>query len=150
MTAAGLAVQERQNLVYRDFDSSGTNVSRAQGAPAAAQWSREITADPVLLFRYSALTFNSHRIHYDRDYARDVEGYGDLVVQGPLTATLMLDTLESECPGTQLRSFEFRGLRPLLAGEVMSLQGRRDGATVQLWALDARGNLALQAQAELR
>lgn len=150
MIAAGLAVEEEQKLVYRDFEAVTGSSPPSQAAPAVAQWSRELAPDPVLLFRYSALTFNSHRIHYDRDYAREVEGYGNLVVQGPLTATLLLAMLESECPGVQLQGFEFRGLRPMLAGEAMTLQGRRDGAAVLLWALDARGDLALQARAVLR
>ena len=143
-----LALEERQRLVYRDARSAAA--PPPQAAPAAAQWMRTLEPDPVLLFRYSALTFNSHRIHYDRDYATAVEGYPGLVVQGPLTATLLLDLLQRERPGAALASFEFRAVRPLFAGSGMSLQGRMDGRAVQLWALDADGALAMAASAELR
>jgi 3-methylfumaryl-CoA hydratase len=143
-----LALSEDQELVYRDRGESGA-APAARPAPAAAQWSREILPDPVLLFRYSALTFNSHRIHYDRDYAAGREGYAGLVVQGPLTATLLLDLLRRELPGQRLASFRFRGIRPLLAAETMHLQGRRDGGSIRLWALNASGALAMDAHAEL-
>jgi 3-methylfumaryl-CoA hydratase len=95
------------------------------------------------------VTFNSHRIHYDRDYAMQQEGYAGLVVQGPLTATLLLDLLRRELPGARLDTFRFRGIRPLLGGAPVHLQGRRDGNSVRLWALDASGELAMDAQAEL-
>lgn len=145
-----LAIEEQQQLVYREA-VSGTIAPPAQAAPAQAHWSREIRPDPVLLFRYSALTFNSHRIHYDRDYAMGAEGYAGLVVQGPLTATLLLDLLHREVsgPGERPASFRFRGIRPLLEGAPLRLQGRRDGNSVRLWALDASGALAMDAQAEL-
>ena len=99
------------------------------------------------MFRYSAHTFNSHRIHYDRDYATREEGYAGLVVQGPLTATLLVDRLEREIPGVQLQSFWFRGTRPLLDGAAFQLQGRRDGQQAELWALDSSGALAMTAGA---
>ena len=144
-----IAIEEVQNLVYRE----AANVSltaRGRPAPTPAQWSREVEPDSVLLFRYSALTFNSHRIHYDRDYATTEENYPGLVVQGPLTATLLLDALEREIPGSLLESFEFRGVRPLFEGESMHLQGRRDGDSVELWALDTGAALAMTARASLR
>ena len=147
-SAATLALTEEQQLVYRD-QSGGISTRPALAAPAAAQWSRELVPDPVLLFRYSALTFNRHRIHYDRDYAVAIEGYAGLVVQGPLTATLLLDTLHRHLPGKRLASFRFRGVKPLLDGQPIQLQGRRDGDTVSLWALDSTGALAMQANAEL-
>jgi 3-methylfumaryl-CoA hydratase len=142
-----LVLAEDQQLVYREPGGSGP--APAQPAPAPAQWSREIVPDPVLLFRYSALTFNSHRIHYDRDYAVQQEGYAGLVVQGPLTATLLLDLLRRELPDARLAAFRFRGVRPLLDGAPLRLQGRRDDNSVRLWALDASGALAMDAQAEL-
>jgi 3-methylfumaryl-CoA hydratase len=142
-----LAIVEEQNLVYRQRASS--NSPPKKPAPAVALWSREITPDPVLLFRYSALTHNSHRIHYDRDYATDVEGYFGLVVQGPLTAILLLDLLRREMPGVEVKSFEFRGVRPLLDIGSFSLQGRCDRNKAQLWALDSSGALAMTATAQL-
>ena len=144
-----LAIEEVQKLVYREA-ASVPLVARAQPAPAPAQWSREFEPDPVLLFRYSALTFNSHRIHYDRDYATRVEKYPGLLVQGPLTATLLLDALQREMPDALLASFEFRGVQPLFEGGLMHLQGHRNGDSVELWALDAGGALAMTARAGLR
>ncbi len=142
-----LVLEEDQQLVYRGPGGSGP--APAQPAPAPAEWSRELVPDPVLLFRYSALTFNSHRIHYDRDYAVQQEGYAGLVVQGPLTATLLLDLLRRERPEARLATFRFRGIRPLLDGAPLRLQGRQDGNVVSLWALDAGGALAMDARAEL-
>lgn len=143
-----LALEEEQSLVYRPA-SVGSAAPPGRSAPARAHWSRPIQPDPVLLFRFSALTFNAHRIHYDRDYATRKEGYGGLVVQGPLTAILLLDLLRSELPGEQLGSFEFRGIRPLLDTAPMQLQGRREGSTVLLWALDDAGALAMEATVHL-
>jgi 3-methylfumaryl-CoA hydratase len=147
-----LVLEERQQLVYREAGGGEAAAlsaqAPAQAPPAAAQWSRAIHPDPVLLFRYSALTFNSHRIHYDREYATREEGYPGLVVQGPLAATLLVDLLERALPGVQLRSFRFRGRRPLLEGAELLLQGRREGERAELWALDAGGAPALTASAE--
>ena len=143
-----LAIEEEQDLVYRET-AAGNAASAPQPAPAEAQWSREIAPDPVLLFRYSAFTLNSHRIHYDRDYAMKVEGYPGLVVQGPLTATLLLDSLYRQWPDAQVKSFRFRGVRPLLEGRPLLLQGRRDDTSATLWALDEGGALAMKADARL-
>jgi len=144
-----LAIEEEQDLVYREPGAANV-VPLPRPAPAVAQWSRDMRPDTVLLFRYSALTFNSHRIHYDRDYATREEGYASLVMQGPLTATLLLDLLHREIPGTEVAAFEFRAIRPLLEGSPLRLQGRRDDGVVRLWALDASGALAMEAQARLR
>jgi 3-methylfumaryl-CoA hydratase len=143
-----LAIEEEQDLVYREPGATNV-VSLRRPAPAVAHWSRQIRPDPVLLFRYSALTFNSHRIHYDRDYATAEEGYASLVVQAPLTATLLLDGLHREMPKAEVAAFEFRAIRPLLDGVPMQLQGRRDEKAVRLWALDVSGALAMEAQARL-
>ena len=143
------AIEERQNLVYRSADG-GQSQAAAKPAPAQAQWSMAVRPDPVMLFRYSALTFNSHRIHYDRDYAMAEEAYAGLVVQGPLTATLLLELLQRELPGAQLQTFRFRGVKPLLEGQSFQVQGRRDGFLVHLWALDRSGALAMDAQVVLR
>lgn len=144
-----LALEERQNLVYREGNKQGS-LPAARPAPAEAQYTMEIRPDPVMLFRFSALTFNSHRIHYDRDYATGQEGYQGLVVQGPLTAILLLELLYGELPGAGLESFQFRSVRPLLEGQSFQVQGRRDGASVKLWILDASGALAMDAQVLLR
>ena len=146
LRAGELAIEERQKLVYRQAVAAAP---APQPAPFTAQWSRTLVPDPVLLFRYSALTFNSHRIHYDQRYATEQEAYPGLVVQGPLSATLLLDLLERELPGARLGSFEFRALRPLFAGDTIELQGRRQGQAVDLWALDREGALAMTAAATL-
>lgn len=143
-----LAIEEEQDLVYRE-PVTGAATSAPQQAPVEAQWTRDVTPDPILLFRYSALTFNSHRIHYDRDYATGVEGYKSLVMQGPLTATLLLDLLQRKLPGVRVGEFSFRALWPLLEGSPLRLQGSRDGPGVSLWALDGAGTLAMQAQASI-
>lgn len=144
-----LAIEEEQDLVYREAASGGT-IQAPPPAPARAHWTREITPDPVLLFRYSALTFNSHRIHYDRDYATKVEGYPGLLVQGPLTATLLLDLLYREWPAAQVSRFQFRGTRPLFEDRPLRIQGRRESDhVVSLWTLDASGALAMTAEARL-
>ena len=119
-------------------------------APEGAEWTRRIVPDDVLLFRYSALTFNGHRIHYDRRYVTGVEGYPGLVVHGPLVATLLLDLLRREQPGATVRRFAFKAVAPLFDVEPFELCGRREGATeVRLWARNAQGQLALDARATL-
>ncbi|MAT92184.1 MAG: acyl-CoA dehydrogenase [Halioglobus sp.] len=143
-----LLLEEEQDIVYREA-AGAAGAPVGEMPPGEAQWSRLWQPDPVALFRYSALTFNAHRIHYDRDYATGREGYGGLVVQGPLTATLLLDLLRAQIGQEQPASFAFRGLRPLLDTGAVALQGRRDGNAVTLWALDADGALAMRASAQL-
>lgn len=138
-------IREQQRLVYRAAAAAVIEPRALPAAPAPPQWSDSITPDPILLFRYSALTFNSHRIHYDRDYAMKDEGYDGLVVQGPLTAMLLLDSLQQEVPDMRLKSFSFRGIRPLVDGSPVRLQGCRGEKSAQLWALDANGALAMTA-----
>lgn len=144
-----LAISEEQDIVYREASAPGAPLPKALPAPAQPQWSQEIKVDPVLLFRFSALTFNGHRIHYDRSYAVEQEGYEGLVVQGPLTATLLLDLLRKHLPGETLTSFSFRGVRPLTDTGSLRVEGCRNGNTVVLWALDATGALAMKAEATL-
>lgn len=144
-----LVYREEQDIVYREAAVAGGPLPKPLQPKYEAQWSSEIVTDPVLLFRYSALTFNSHRIHYDRDYAIEQEAYQGLVVQGPLTASLLLNFLSQNLPARQeLKSFEFKGLRPA-TGEKLMLQGRLDGQQAQLWALDEQGAMVMKASAEL-
>lgn len=154
--AAGLALREEHDIVYRG--APATDAAKPAEAPTVEQrasrdeqFTRTITPDPVLLFRYSALTFNGHRIHYDRSYVRDVEGYPGLVVHGPLIATLLVDLLRRERPGVQLARFAFKALRPLFDTMPLTLCGRIDagGANASLWARGADGELAMQADAVL-
>src|SRR5204863_8799842 len=123
----GLAVAEEHDIVYRDHGSAGAS----QAAPADAAWERTIQADDVLLFRYSALTFNAHRIHYDRRYATEVEGYPGLVVHGPLIATLLMDLLRRELPDAFVAAYQFKAIRPLFDLNHFFVCGeRRDEKTV--------------------
>lgn len=118
----GTAVIEEQDLVYRAAADPGVIAGRAKIDPGAADaMAREIITDPALLFRFSALTFNAHRIHYDRVYARDVEGYAGLVVHGPLLATLLMDLVLRSRPNFAPSTFEFRARAPLFDGEAITL-----------------------------
>ncbi|WP_299719440.1 MaoC family dehydratase N-terminal domain-containing protein [Caballeronia sp.] len=146
---AGRLLSEEQDIVYRDLATPGAPAPTPKAAPADAMFSREIVPDEVMLFRYSALTFNSHRIHYDHPYATGVEGYPGLVVHGPLLATLLLDLLRREMPVADVTHFEFKALRPTFAGYLLSLCGRLDesGHAVDLWAHDHEGWLTMSARA---
>ena len=147
----GLAITEEHDIVYR----AAARPDDPQPAPVAAEkgaaWQREITPDDVLLFRYSALTFNGHRIHYDRRYATGVEGYPGLVVHGPLIATLLADLVRRHAPGAFMRSFDFKAVRPTfdLHPLRVNAQPSADGKTVRLWAQDHEGWLTMEANAEL-
>ena len=144
----GLAISEEHDIVYRDDPVPGAPAPVPRQAPVDEAFSREITPDPVLLFRYSALTFNGHRIHYDRSYVTEVEGYPGLVVHGPLTATLLLDLLRREMPQMRVRRFGFRAVRPLFDGHRFTVCGRPDGGSVRLWTRDHEGCLTMDALAE--
>jgi 3-methylfumaryl-CoA hydratase len=147
--ANGVALTEEHDIVYRAAAQPGDPVPPPQAAPADAVWSREIVPDDVLLFRYSALTFNGHRIHYDRKYVTEVEGYPGLIVHGPLIATLLVDLARRERPGAQLRSFSFKAVRPTFDLHPFRVCGRpsADGRSAQLWAQDHEGWLTMQAEA---
>ncbi len=145
----GLALLEEQDIVYRGPANGDDSPPPAQPAPAEAQWSSEIDPDSVLLFRYSALTFNSHRIHYDRDYCIYVEGYPGLVVHGQLTATLLLHELRAHTPNRAVKNFGFRAVTALYDHQPFHLEGRIDGDEAMLWALNDEGGLAMQATAKL-
>ncbi len=144
-------ILEEHDIVYRDPPQAGDAPAAPKAAPTNAQWSQQIVPDPVLLFRYSALTFNGHRIHYDRSYVTEVEGYPGLIVHGPLIATLLIGLAARELPGREISSFMFRAVSPLFDIEPFNLHGRleEDGRSVTLWAANARGELAIQAEASL-
>lgn len=149
--AGQVSITEEHDIVYRAMPEPGAAASSAKLAPTEAAWSRTITPDPVLLFRYSALTFNGHRIHYDRSYASEVEGYPGLIVHGPLIATLLADLLQRQLPDAQLVEFNFRAVGPLFDTEPFTVCGQpdADGRSVRLWAKNSRGELAMQAEATL-
>jgi 3-methylfumaryl-CoA hydratase len=143
---AGLAIAEEHDIVYRDHGPGAP----AQPPPADAEWERTIRADDVLLFRYSALTFNAHRIHYDRRYATAVEGYPGLVVHGPLIATLLMDLLRRHQPTANVARFSFRAVSPLFDTTPFAVCGKPEGSKINLWAKDAAGSLAMSAEALIR
>jgi 3-methylfumaryl-CoA hydratase len=148
--ASGLALTEEHDIVYRAAAQPGDPVVPPQPAPAEAEWTRGIVPDPVLLFRYSALTFNGHRIHYDRSYVTEVEGYPGLIVHGPLIATLLVDLLRRQRPQARLRSFAFKAVRPTFDLHAFRVRGTpsADGTGAQLWAQDHEGWLTMQAEAK--
>jgi len=144
-----VCIQEEQNLVYREIPAGPAPAPAGEAAPANADFRRTIQPDPVLLFRYSALTYNSHRIHYDRPYAIDQEFYPALVVQGPLLATLLLDLLRAALPDTRVAAYSFRAVRPCFDSAPVQLCGKQDDRTVALWTSDHNGQLSMQATARL-
>jgi len=138
---------EEQDIVYRDAPSAPGPLPPGEAAPAQGAWRRELVADPALLFRFSALTYNGHRIHYDRDYAKRVEFYPALVVHGPLLATLLLDLLQQQRPGAAITAFEFRALRPAFDGVPLALCGEPADGRAALWTSDDDGFIGMKAQA---
>jgi 3-methylfumaryl-CoA hydratase len=145
-----LAMTEEHDIVYRDNLEPGGPAAGPQPAPAAETFAREIVPDPVLLFRYSALTFNGHRIHYDRSYVTEVEGYPGLIVHGPLIATLLLDVLRRNVPEARVRRFSFRAVRPLFDIHRFTVCCRPQGErNYTLWARDHEGALAMDANADV-
>lgn len=149
---AELAIEEEQDLVYREAaPTAGAAPAPAPVAPRGP-WHRTVVPDPVLLFRYSALTFNGHRIHYDQPYATGVEGYPGLVVHGPLLATLLLDLLRRHGLSERLERFGFRALRPTYDIGPFAVDGGpgADDGQRRLWSCDNQGALAMEAEAGLR
>ncbi|MEE2995851.1 MAG: MaoC family dehydratase N-terminal domain-containing protein [Pseudomonadota bacterium] len=140
-----LTTSETRTQVYREPAGPNTSPPQPRPAPMAAQWSRTIRPSSVLLFRYSALTMNSHRIHYDKDYVRDVEGYPGLLVHGPLTMTLMLDLFRSEMQGATMTSLDLRAVSPVYDTMDFSVHGvSGDDGTCRLWAM-TDGAMAMTA-----
>jgi 3-methylfumaryl-CoA hydratase len=146
-----VCISEEQDIVYRERPSSSAPGPQPVRHPAVAEWSARFQPDTALLFRYSALTFNAHRIHYDQAFVHDVEGYPDLVVHGPLTATLLQQLALEHGGARQLAHFDFRGVSPLFAGRPFELEGRRvEDGTLALWARGPDGELAMSANAAFR
>ena len=144
-----VCVEEEQDIVYREAGRNGA--PPAPEAPTSVPpVARVVTIDPVQLFRFSALTFNAHRIHYDLPYTRDVEGYPGLVVHGPFIATLLMDHFLRHAPAAQVASFSFRAQRPIFAGEPFTLGQSPQDKGGDLMAIDHAGGLAMQARVETR
>ena len=150
-SATAPAWTEWHDIVYREAPRPGEAAPPAQPAPADARCTRLWQPDDVLLFRYSALTFNGHRIHYDRRYVTEVEGYPGLVVHGPLVATLLLELLRLQQPQSRVQAFSFRALRPAFDGRPLTVAARKGEGPGQwrLWAADDTGACTMEAQAHL-
>ncbi len=146
-----IAIEEEQTIVYREAPAPGGQTP-GKVAPADAAFERGLIPDPVMLFRYSALTFNSHRIHYDKPYVTGVEGYPGLIVHGPLTATLLIDLFCREHPGTEIAEFSFRAMSPAFADRRLTLAGKPadESGTFSLWAKNDDGHQIMQADLRLR
>ncbi|MFT3961298.1 acyl-CoA dehydrogenase [Propionivibrio sp.] len=139
-------IREEHDIVYK---SAGRPPAAADAQPAAAApFTKTFTPTSTTLFRYSALTFNGHRIHYDLDYCRHVEGYADLVIHGPLNATLLAGFAE-DASGRRVREFNYRGLAPALLGETITLGATIDGDRVALAATLGSGVRSMEAEARL-
>ena len=148
----GLAVEEERRTVFREEVAAGARnqAPRREVAPADAPWRRRVEPDPVLLFRFSALTFNSHRIHYDYRWATAAEGYPGLVVHGPLTSTLLIDFARDHSEGRQFLAYTTQARAPLFDTAPFELRGRptADGRGCELWAVTPEGTVAMSGQIE--
>jgi 3-methylfumaryl-CoA hydratase len=146
-TATGAVIEEDQTIVYRGAVSADPAAQAKPGPRPAAPYTQRVEIDPVLLFRYSALTFNGHRIHYDAPYAVEVEHYPGLVVHGPLQATMLLN-LAAAAMGDPPRHFSFRGLRPAIAGHLLLCAIPNGPRAMALEVRSPDGNAAMEASAE--
>jgi len=150
--ASEIALTEYHDIVYREAPKPGDAAPAPKRAPELAAWQRRWVPDDVLLFRYSALTFNGHRIHYDRRYVTQVEGYPGLIVHGPLLATLLLELVRERRPDGEVAAYEFRAIRPVFDLDAFDVCGepQADGNTVRLWTRDHEGMVTMEATATLR
>jgi 3-methylfumaryl-CoA hydratase len=145
-TGGTLNLVEEQAIVYRELAPEAAP-RPSQPAPTGADYTRRYTLDSTTLFRYSALTFNAHRIHYDADYCRTVEGYPNLVIHGPLIATLLLDLYLEQ--GQPLKQFRYQAKSPLFLPHPFVASGKTEGRSARLWASNHEGGLAMEAEAHV-
>ena len=152
-TPRGLALTEAANTVFREEVKAGqkSGVPVREAAPKDAPWRRTIKPDPVMLFRYSAITFNPHRIHYDRTYCLETEGYPGLVVHGPFAQQCIFDLLRDSMPGHRIKTLAVRARAPLFDTAPFDVIGRPtpDGKGAELWTVTPQGTIAAQATATL-
>ena len=149
----GLVLEDDQNMVFREEERSAGKTALPQGEPARmdAPWQRTITIDALMLFRFSAVTFNAHRIHYDHPYVTQVEKYPDLLVHGPFTAVWLMELVREHWQDKAMRmaGFRMQAKAPLYANRPILLSGEpaADGKSCRLWAADEKGNLAMEIAA---
>jgi 3-methylfumaryl-CoA hydratase len=147
-TSRGVVLSERQDIVYRDQESKPATIAAANREPLpAADRTDVIAASPPLLFRYSAITFNGHRIHYDLDYVTREEGYPGLIFHGPLQASYLLRLAVEIGGGTLPRAFSFRSVKPLFAGGEISINAKAMASELSLWVADQAGQMTMTASA---
>jgi 3-methylfumaryl-CoA hydratase len=147
-TPRGLAIRERQDIVYREMTGTPAAApAKAPPPPPVAKHRESHMADPVLLFRYSALTFNGHRIHYDRDYVTKVEGYPGLIFHGPLQAAFIIELAAKLHGGKPPNKFSYRGLQPLFEGSEFSVNANENGAALELWTANSEGQPTMKGTA---
>jgi 3-methylfumaryl-CoA hydratase len=146
-TSRGTAIRERQDIVYREIGNAQAAPVKAPPPPPVAKHRESHMADPVLLFRYSALTFNGHRIHYDRDYVTKVEGYPGLIFHGPLQAAFIVELAAKLHGGTPPKKLSYRGVQPLFEGGEFSINANESGAGLELWTANAEGQPTMKGTA---
>ncbi len=148
MADGELALEEERRIVYLEAVPPGqaNQPTRREAAPGDAAWQQIVQPDPVLLFRYSALTFNSHRIHYDSVYATRTEGYPGLVVHGPLTSTLLMELARRHNPGRRFATYQMQARAPLFDTAPFTVAGKRTGGGCSLWAATPDGTVAMTAE----
>jgi 3-methylfumaryl-CoA hydratase len=147
-TARGVAIRERQDIVYRDVSSTPQAApAKAPAPPPVAKHRESHMADPVLLFRYSALTFNGHRIHYDRDYVTKVEGYPGLIFHGPLQASFIVEMAAKLHGGQPPKKIGYRGLQPLFEGSEFSINASETDAGMEVWTANSQGQPTMKGTA---
>ncbi|MEM9277624.1 MAG: MaoC family dehydratase N-terminal domain-containing protein [Pseudomonadota bacterium] len=144
-----LCIREEQNLVYREDPKPDAPKGAAPIPPENPAVTRTIIPDPVLMFRYSALTFNGHRVHYDADYAREVEGYKGLVFHAPLTATMLMQLAEEIADGRPVRNYSYRATSPLFCNDEIRFCGREEDGRLVVWAQTPQGGQAMIGEAGL-
>jgi len=145
--ARGLALTEEQDIVYRPAAQPGDPAPAPTQAAQDAPWQRALAPDPVLLFRYSALTFNGHRIHYDRDYVTKVEGYPGLIVHGPLQASLLIEFAARLRGHKAPAKFVYRGVQPLFDGAEFSVNANEVAGGLEAWTANATGAVTMKGTA---
>jgi len=150
-TTGGLCVDEERDMVMLSEARADAAPKTSPNVPASGQWQQTIEPTPPLLFRFSAIRFNSHRIHYDRDYVTKVEKLPGLVVQSSLISQLLMEMCRRELPAKRMSHFDFQNLRSVYdTGGKFTIHGspNPDGSVAALWALDGQGNVAMTATAK--
>ncbi len=143
-----LLLDEEHDIVYREAPKTNQSPPPPKQAPTQYDWQETITPNQVLLFRYSALTFNGHRIHYDKIFSKEEEGYQGLIVHGPLIATLLIDLAVRKNPDKKIRYYEFRAVNSLFENEPFKISGKQEEGHIDLWAENLQGHLAMNAKLE--